>query len=139
MGRLLDAENISHRLLEHGNNEEIRGVSIEAFGDVHAELYPNLPPVVNTGYMIAGRFFYPGDAFTNPGVNVEILALPVAGPWLKLSEALEYAISLKPKISFPVHDGMLKFFLGYHTLPPQVLKAAGIDFSVLEEGKVYDW
>lgn len=139
VGKFLDSENIAYRFLEDGGKEEIRGVKIEAYGDRHQELYKTLPTVVNTGYMIGGRFFYPGDAFPNPRVSVEILALPIAGPWLKLSEALEYAIALKPKVAFPVHDGMLKFFLGYHTAPPEVLKEAGIEFLVLEEGKVYEW
>ncbi|MEK7494900.1 MAG: hypothetical protein AAB615_03460, partial [Patescibacteria group bacterium] len=33
---------------------------------------------------------------------------PVAGPWMKLSEAIEYAKALKPEAVFPIHDGMLR-------------------------------
>jgi len=51
--------------------------------------------------------FYPGDAYTEPGKDVEILALPVAGPWCKSADAIAYAIKIKPKKAFPVHDWLL--------------------------------
>jgi hypothetical protein len=34
--------------------------------------------VPNVGYLIGGRLFHPGDAFTPPGQPVEVLAVPAA-------------------------------------------------------------
>lgn len=58
----------------------------------------------NTGYFIDEKLFYPGDAFTDPGRPIDVLALPVAGPWVKISESVDYALALKPRTVFPVHD-----------------------------------
>ncbi|MDO8429507.1 MAG: MBL fold metallo-hydrolase [Candidatus Daviesbacteria bacterium] len=135
VGKILNQEGIKHELLADNQNRTINGVLLEGFGDKHAQIYPSVSPVENTGYLIANRFFYPGDAFYNPGKQVEILALPVSGPWMKLAEAIDFAKKLAPKFCFPVHDGMLKFLGSVHLLPEKELKAAGINFSVIKEGE----
>ena len=135
VGKILDAENIKYELLEHGQSVTVKNILIEAFGEKHAVIYPGVPQVDNTGYFIANRFFYPGDVFFNPGKPVEILALPVAGPWVKMAEALDYGKEIKPKYCFPVHDGMLKIIGPFHILPEKFLGAEGIEFSVIEIGQ----
>jgi L-ascorbate metabolism protein UlaG (beta-lactamase superfamily) len=107
VGKLLDKEKIKYELVQDKQHIKIKNVLIEGFGTKHAEMHSSIPPTDNTGYFIDNRLFYPGDAFTIPGKNVEILALPVAGPWMKISEAMDYAIGLRPKICFPVHDAVL--------------------------------
>jgi len=92
----------------------------------------------NTGFMIDKDLFYPGDALFNPERTVSVLALPVAGPWIKISEAIDYALAVKPKVCFPVHDGMLSIFGGFHAIPQEVLPQHGIDFFVPEINKEYD-
>lgn len=78
-----------------------------------------MPYSANTGFMFEDRFFYPGDAYTDPGCPVEILALPVSGPWVKIGEAIDYALKLKPKVAFPVHDHFR--YGGSHMAPANVL------------------
>ena len=102
-------------------------------------MHLSVPQINNTGYLIANKLFYPGDAFTNPNRPIEILALPVAGPWMKLAEAIDYALVLKPKICFPVHDGILKQPGITNTLPQEILAWQGIKWSVLEIGKEYEF
>lgn len=131
-GKVLAGEGIAYELLEHGQRRILKGVPIEGHGERHAAIYPTIAPVVNTGYFIAERFFYPGDALYQPERAVEILALPVAGPWLKLAEAIDYAQAVKPKTCFPVHDGMLKFAGSAHRIPESVLMPLGVVFSVIE-------
>ncbi len=137
VAKILDKEGISYELIEHGQKMEFKGILIEGFGTKHADIHASISPVDNTGYFIHNRLFYPGDAFTHPGKPVDILALPVAGPWLKISDALAYAEEIKPKTAFPVHDGMLHHDrLGpVHRLPTSVLAERGIKFIILEEGK----
>ena len=134
VGAILTHEGIAHELLEHGQKADIDGVSIEGYGERHAVLYPTIPQVTNTGYSIAGRFFYPGDALFIPEERVEMLALPVGGPWLKLSEAIDYAKAVAPKTSFPVHDGMFKTPGIWHRMPSQLLSTEGIGFTSLDAG-----
>lgn len=135
VGKLLEKENIPCQILEHGGSEIVSGLLIEGFGDVHAEMHSSLAPVQNTGYFLSNRFFYPGDAFFDPEKKVEILALPVAGPWVKISESVDYALQIKPKTCFPVHEAMLKAVGSAHRIPTQVLPTAGIEFKIPKEGE----
>jgi len=134
VGKLLEKEGISFELLEHGDAREFVGVHVEGCGEKHEVIYESFGQVQNTGYFFAKRFFYPGDAFTHPKRPVEILALPVCGPWMKISDALEYAKALKPKHAFPVHDGMLKIHGPFHAIPQALLQKEGIVFEPLREG-----
>jgi L-ascorbate metabolism protein UlaG (beta-lactamase superfamily) len=139
VGSLMAKANLSFQLLEHGQQKEIDGVRLEGYGSEHAAIYPSIPNVMNTGYMIADRFFYPGDAFYKPAKPVEILALPVCGPWMKISEAIDYAKAVKPKVAFSVHDGMLKILGPFHLLPQKILSESGIQFDVIEPGSSKDF
>ena len=107
VGKLLDPEKIPYEVLEHGGSKTEQGILFEGFGELHQEIYENFGRVQNTGYFIENKFFYPGDAFTNPGKPVEILAVPVAGPWMKVKEAVDYVKAVKPLQTFPVHDAIL--------------------------------
>ncbi len=139
VGIILDEEKIPYELLEHGQATEYKGINLEGFGEKHAFIYSTVPEVVNTGYFIAGRFYYPGDALTDPGKEVEILALPVAGPWIKLSEAIDYARMINPKKAFPVHDGILKITGPFHLQPQKALAQENIEFIIPEEGKAMNF
>lgn len=134
-GKMLEAEGISATILEDNGKTEVRGVSIARYGHEHALMYEGLPRCVNGGFMIADRLFHPGDSFFVPPVPVEILALPVSGPWMKLGECIDYAKAVNPKVVFPIHDGMLKpECLGSSRhFPTLVLTPLGIEFRDLTD------
>lgn len=79
---------------------------IEFFGGKHATIHPDLELVANLGVMINDAIYYPGDSFTEPGKAVDVLALPVVAPWMRLSEALDFVKSVKPRHVFPTHDAI---------------------------------
>jgi L-ascorbate metabolism protein UlaG (beta-lactamase superfamily) len=135
VGRLLDSEGIRYEIVEHGELLEIDEVEIAGFGERHAEIYPSITAVQNTGYMIDSRMFYPGDNLYNPQLAIEVLALPVAGPWLKLADAINYAKEVQPKFCFPVHDGMFRHLGSFHSLPETELKQEGILFKPMSAGE----
>lgn len=137
VGKLLDSENIEYIKVGDEESTEFEGILIEGFGKEHEEIYEIFGQVENTGYFIDNKLFYPGDSFYNPKKKVDILALPVAGPWMNLKRALKYAQELKPRVCFPVHDGMIeKGKPGpLYVLPPKILEPLGIEFKVLEENK----
>jgi L-ascorbate metabolism protein UlaG (beta-lactamase superfamily) len=135
VGKKLAEEPIAFHPVEDGQNMTVKGVLIEGFGTKHAIIYPSIPRLVNTGYRIAKRFFYGGDSVENI-VPCEILAYPAIAPWMKSSEAVDYAKTVKPKICFPVHDAFLKTITGgFYNLPKNQLEAEGIRWVVIEEGK----
>lgn len=137
VGKVLDETNIPWTEFTNGQKQTINGLEVEAIGEKHAEIYPSFPIVDNTGFLIGGRLFYPGDSFTVPNKPVEILALPVCAPWLKSAEAIEYAKKINPKMYFPVHDAMLKFPGPFHKLPQMILGQAGIAALTPEVGKLF--
>jgi L-ascorbate metabolism protein UlaG (beta-lactamase superfamily) len=139
VGKILEAEEIPFTVLEHGESKNDHGILFEGFGEKHAEITPTWSQVQNTGYFIDDKLFYPGDAFTNPGKPVDILALPVAGPWMKISEAIAYALSIKPRVAFSVHEGGLKQPGVSHKAPEKLLPEQGIEFVPMVEGTVHEF
>ncbi len=142
VGDLLEKEGTKFSLLTHGQSATEGEVLIEAFGEKHAVMHSDVPVSDNTGFFIAERFFFPGDAFVDPGKRPEILALPVAGPWLKLSEAIDYAKSLKPDVCFPVHDGVTVEFMRPALsvmMPERLLKMHGIRVLPAKEGEMMEF
>jgi L-ascorbate metabolism protein UlaG (beta-lactamase superfamily) len=111
-------------------------VSVSGIGEKHAEIHRSIPLSSNLGYLIDSTLWYPGDAFTNPHRPIDVLALPVSGPWMKIGEAIDYALLIKPRIAFPVHDGTR--FGAAHALPLKILPQHGINFTPLCEGERLD-
>ncbi|WP_416237212.1 MULTISPECIES: MBL fold metallo-hydrolase [Streptomyces] len=91
----------------HGDAFQAAGFEIEAHGELHAVIHPDLPRVTNVGYLVDGAVFHPGDALTVPGRPVETLLLPVHAPWSKLSEVVDYVREVRPRRAYDVHDGLL--------------------------------
>lgn len=107
VAKLLSKQGIESTHISGGEHAEVKGVKIEGFGHDHAEIYEGYNAVENTGYIVAEKFYFPGDAFYNPKRAVDILALPIAGPWMRIKQAVDFLKEVKPRIAFGVHDGML--------------------------------
>ena len=138
VGNILEKNGISFVKIEEGEKYQIKGVVISGFGDVHSEIYEDFGKVQNTGYMI-DNLCYGGDAFNYPDFDVDILALPVAGPWMKIKDAIEYAKNIRPRICFPVHDAIMQDFATFvWKIPETILREDNILFRKLEIGKEED-
>jgi L-ascorbate metabolism protein UlaG (beta-lactamase superfamily) len=107
VGAILTELGVTYEVLEGVDTTVKLGILLEAFDGKHAEIFEAVGQVQNTGYFIAEKLFYPGDAYTEPNKPVPILALPVAGPWCKAADAIAYAIRVNPAKAFPVHDAVL--------------------------------
>lgn len=132
VNELLDNQGIKNKIIKNGDKILLGEISVAGIGEKHAQMHKDIPLSDNVGFFIDEKLWYPGDAFTNPEREVEILALPVSGPWMKIGEALDYAILIKPKIAFPVHDGTR--FGSSHRFPSQILPNYGIKFVPMVEG-----
>ncbi len=138
VGKLLDEAGIKWTNISSGEVITRKGVNIKSIGSTHACIHHDLASVQNTGFLINEKLFYPGDSFELPLVPVDVLALPVAGPWIKLSEAIEYTKAVQPKKVFPVHDGMLRqeHQLGpTRRIPLMLFEPAGIEYVDMGEGE----
>ena len=92
--------------VDAGETVESGPFTLEFFGGSHAVIHASFDPIVNLGVMINDRVYYPGDSFTRPDKPVYALALPVTAPWMKLSEAMDFATAVKADLVFPTHDAV---------------------------------
>ena len=124
--------------IAEGDTIAVGSMSVDVYGKEHAFIREGVPIAVNTGLLINKRVFHPGDAYLVPPTPVEILALPVAAPWGKISETIEYLKDIQPKTVFPIHDGMQKIYGPYHSHPKAVAEELGITFIALLPGDSSD-
>ena len=134
---LLGEAGVDVEVVNDGDEFEVAGVGVRVAGRDHAIIHPDIPVVLNVGYLVAGRLFHPGDAFTPPGQHVEVLAVPAGAPWLKVSEAIEYLRQVRPLVAVPVHEKVLSaagMSIHYRQLE-QLGAADGTTFQSIDDGK----
>ena len=123
-------------VVHDGEELDLGGVGVRVAGRHHAVIHPDIPVIPNVGYLVAGRLFHPGDAFTPPGEPVEVLAVPAGAPWLKLAEPIDYLRTVRPRVAVPVHDKVLSpvgLSIHYRQLE-QLGAAGGTTLRVLDDG-----
>ena len=91
----------------HGDFYQDQGFSFEFFGDMHQIIHESIPLIQNTGVMVNGKLYYPGDSYTTPDVPVEVLACPTSAPWLRIGDVMDFVAAVKPKRSFATHNALL--------------------------------
>lgn len=101
-------KNVSVTIVRAGDTAEVAPFTLRFFGATHAVIHESIPIIDNVGVLVNNELYYAGDAFTIPeGVEVDTLAVPAAGPWMKISEAMDFVLAIKPKRSFPTHEMLL--------------------------------
>jgi len=137
VGQLLQEAGVAHQVVEGTAKAECAGVSLRAWDGPHAEIYQAVGQVPATSYLIDETLFLPADSWSVPEYVVEVLALPVAGPWCRIADAIDFALAVKPKTVFPVHDGVLSEVGQQVTYPhpKRELSNAGMQFVALKAGE----
>lgn len=95
------------RTVHGGDSFALSGFDLDFYGDDHAVIHPDMDKAQNVGVLIEDRLYFPGDSFTVPEKSVDILALPVSAPWMKVSEAIEFMKTIGARFTFPTHDALL--------------------------------
>ncbi|HEY2519754.1 MAG TPA: MBL fold metallo-hydrolase [Streptosporangiaceae bacterium] len=90
-----------------GDAVDVAGFSVHVYGREHALVHRDIPVIPNTGFLFDGTVFHPGDSYTVPEADVDMLLLPVSGPWLKVGEMIDYARAVAPRRGLAIHDGLL--------------------------------
>lgn len=108
-----DAPDLAERVTVVSPGESFdAGIPVRAVGELHAVIHPEFPRFFNSGYVLAladangdsVKIFHPGDALTAPGEDVDILFVPVSAPWMRASEAIEFARKVKAPRNLAIHD-----------------------------------
>lgn len=88
----------------HGDRFEVAGFDVRVYGERHALVHRDIPVVANTGFLVDGEVFHPGDALTVPGPPVPTLLVPCDAPWLKMAEMIDYLREVGPRRAYAIHD-----------------------------------
>ena len=123
-----------------GDTVEIEPFTLAFFGGKHAVIHESIPVIDNVGVLVNGSVYYAGDSYALPGVPVDVLAVPIGAPWLKIGEAMDYVAAVKPARAYPVHESTLSV-IGRNMANARiesVVTAGGGEYSVLEPGDTLD-
>ncbi|VXB15597.1 MBL fold metallo-hydrolase [Citricoccus sp. K5] len=128
------------RIIPTGPGEEFEtaGFAVRTVGGQHAVIHPQIPVVANTGYLIDGLVYHPGDSYiVPPGPAPDTLLVPLSAPWSKLSEMVDFITAVRPRQAIPVHDGLLndRGLPMYRRQATTFAERYGTELTVLEEGE----
>ena len=133
----LDELGLSPVVARAGEHFDADGLSVEVIGTEHAVIHQDIPVIPNVGYLVGGRVFHPGDAFTVPDRPVEVLAIPAAAPWLKVSESVDYLRAVAPRTAIPIHEAVAAIPQMYYRLLDQ-LGPEDTRLRVIDDGEPID-
>ncbi len=91
----------------HGDALSAAGFEVHVYGRDHALIHKDISLVVNTGFLVDGDLFHPGDSFTVPEEPVRTLLLPISAPWLKAGDMIDYFREVGPARGYAIHDAIL--------------------------------
>lgn len=94
-----------------GETRAVAGVTITAVGGEHAVIHRDIPRIGNVGFVIGAddepTLFHPGDSYDTAPEGVDIVAVPLFGPWGATKEAIDFARAVAAPRGFGIHDGLL--------------------------------
>jgi L-ascorbate metabolism protein UlaG (beta-lactamase superfamily) len=103
-----DAPDVAERVTVVRPGQEFEaGLPVRAVGELHAVIHPEMPRFFNSGYVVTAgqeKLYHPGDALTAPEEEVDLLCVPVSAPWLKASEAVDFARAVQAPRNLAIHD-----------------------------------
>ncbi len=124
-------------VVQHGDRLTVGDFALEFFGEKHAVIHESIPIVDNVAVFVDDTLYYAGDSYTLPMVAVPVLAAPLGAPWLKVGDAIDYVLAVRPRRAFGVHEaplsqigrGMNNARLKWAT------EQGGGEYSILEPGE----
>ncbi|HEU5486441.1 MAG TPA: MBL fold metallo-hydrolase [Microlunatus sp.] len=97
--------------LAAGEQVVIGDLLVTGVGGQHAVIHPDLPSLGNVGFVLRSEgqptLFHPGDALSAVPGGVDILAVPMMGPWAAMKETIDFVRAVGALEGFPIHDGLL--------------------------------
>jgi L-ascorbate metabolism protein UlaG (beta-lactamase superfamily) len=104
--KLLDAIECEKVVVNADLTFQAIGVDVKLTHVPHAVIWES-SPCSNLAVLVGDFYYYPGDSFHVVHDKVRIVGVPVSAPWLKMSESIEFAKSMKAELLMPTHDGLL--------------------------------
>ncbi len=93
--------------VNEGDEIEVKGLKVKAMELPHCLMVDGSTSVQNTGYLVAGMLFHPGDGKELAGLKAEILAVPLNGPDISPHDAFMFGKQSQAKQLIPIHYDFL--------------------------------
>ena len=93
--------------VKDGQEYDINGLKVKAIELPHCLMVDGSTSVQNTGYLVDGKLFHPGDGAELEGLSVDTLAVPISGPDISLKDAYAFTMQVKAKQVIPIHYDFL--------------------------------
>lgn len=90
-------------IVTDGQKFSLKSMTFKAIELPHCLMTDGSKGPQNTGYLINGNLFHPGDGKYLEGLNIDNLALPITGPDVSIKEAFDFAKQLSAKRAIPIH------------------------------------
>jgi L-ascorbate metabolism protein UlaG (beta-lactamase superfamily) len=79
------------------------GVEVRAHDLPHVELVDGSAGPPNTGYLVAGHLFHPGDGLELTGLRAPAVAAPISGPSISFRDAYRFVQQVGAERVVPIH------------------------------------
>jgi len=86
-----------------GEQRDVAGFQVLARDLPHVELVDGSAGPPNTGFLVDDRLFHPGDGMGLPGLVVDALAVPIAGPSISNRDAYRFVQQTAARLALPIH------------------------------------
>jgi L-ascorbate metabolism protein UlaG (beta-lactamase superfamily) len=125
-------------IVKPGDSLDIKNTAVNVVNAPHEVIHPTIERPLNVGYLVDhGAFYHPGDSLTVPDQRIDILGLPTAAPWMKVSDAVDFLAKVGPRKAVPIHEAILaKTELFYRVLKGTAPE--GVDVVVLPRGEAIE-
>ena len=84
---------------------DVGGTTVDVLGGIHAAVYGDVPAAPTRRTWSTTAPAAPRRLVLRPGADVDVLAVAIDGPWLKLAEAVDYVRAVGPRVAVPIHEG----------------------------------
>jgi len=107
---VLEAGEAQTYAIRNGETITVDDIVFRGVGEHHAEIYEDISQTENVGVVIDEEIYFAGDAFNNPVIpadaQLQALLFCITGPFVKLPEALKWAMEINPVRAIPMHEGV---------------------------------
>jgi len=93
--------------VEDGQEYDVRGLKVKAIELPHCLMVDGSTSVQNTGYLVNGELFHPGDGAELASLTVKTLAVPLNGPDISPHDAFKFGKQVQAENLIPIHYDFL--------------------------------
>ncbi|HEX5448322.1 MAG TPA: MBL fold metallo-hydrolase [Candidatus Saccharimonadales bacterium] len=91
------------QVVNDGQELDVKGLKVQARELPHCLMVDGSTSVQNTGYLVGGKLFHPGDGKELDGLTADTLAVPLIGPDISAHDAFAFAKQVSAKNVIPIH------------------------------------